>query len=366
MARPRVFISSTYYDLKHLRSSLENFVESLGFDALLSEKGTIAYTPDIPLDESCYREVSTADIFVLIVGGRYGSEASAGKTGLPKGLYDRYDSITRGEYRSAAEREVPVYVLVECSVYAEYETYLRNKSNQRVVYAHVDSVNIFELIEHILVQPRNNPVQQFDKYSDIETWLREQWAGLFRELLQRIQGQAQLSSLQIQVAQLAEINKTLKRYLEAIVSQVAPQESKGIIEGETKRLEESRIRSLIESTLLGEALVASKMPTDLVRDAATSCSSPADFSARLQRTHKNVLHGVPIESRAFTEVLNQLRQVLGAEPLPHGPLEGDRLVPGTPQTAPEEGHGSGGNHNGQVGKARGRKRRKSNSSEGHA
>ena len=76
MARPRVFISSTYYDLKHLRSSLDNFVESLGFDAILSEKGKIAYTPDLPLDESCYREVGTADIFVLIIGGR-GPSSSA-------------------------------------------------------------------------------------------------------------------------------------------------------------------------------------------------------------------------------------------------------------------------------------------------
>lgn len=39
MARPRIFVSSTHYDLKHLRSSLENFIESLGFDAILSEKG---------------------------------------------------------------------------------------------------------------------------------------------------------------------------------------------------------------------------------------------------------------------------------------------------------------------------------------
>jgi hypothetical protein len=76
MAKPRIFVSSTYYDLRHLRSSLENFIESFGFEAILSEKGDIAYLPDTPLDESCYREARSADTFVLIIGGRYGSEAS--------------------------------------------------------------------------------------------------------------------------------------------------------------------------------------------------------------------------------------------------------------------------------------------------
>lgn len=38
MAKPRVFISSTFYDLKQVRSSLETFVRDLGFDPVLSEK----------------------------------------------------------------------------------------------------------------------------------------------------------------------------------------------------------------------------------------------------------------------------------------------------------------------------------------
>ena len=37
MARPRVFISSTFYDLQHIRTSLEGFVERLGFEAVLSD-----------------------------------------------------------------------------------------------------------------------------------------------------------------------------------------------------------------------------------------------------------------------------------------------------------------------------------------
>jgi hypothetical protein len=43
MARPRVFISSTYYDLKYIRGGLEAFVKQTGYDPILFEKG------DIPL-----------------------------------------------------------------------------------------------------------------------------------------------------------------------------------------------------------------------------------------------------------------------------------------------------------------------------
>jgi hypothetical protein len=176
VARPRVFISSTYYDLKYVRSSLEQFVDSLGFDAILSEKGAVAFAPDAPLDESCYREVQNSDIYVLMIGGRYGSEASQNRTSEPKTFYDRYESITKLEFKAAVERDIPIYVLIERSVYAEYSTYLRNRDRTDIVYAHVDSANVFRFIEEVLAQPRNNPVQPFDRFSEIEIWLREQWS----------------------------------------------------------------------------------------------------------------------------------------------------------------------------------------------
>jgi Domain of unknown function (DUF4062) len=288
MARPRVFISSTYYDLKHLRSSLENFVESLGFDAVLSEKGRIAYTPDVPLDESCYREVGGADIFVLIIGGRYGSEATTRKTVLPKSFYDRYNSVTRMEYRAAAERDVPMYVLVERSVYAEYETYLKNKGNDAIKYAHVDSVNIFQLVEEILALPRNNPVQQFEKYAEVEGWLREQWAGYFRELLQRAQAQAQLASLQSQVAQLSELNQTLKAYLEEIVTRIAPPaESASLIRSQTERLHEATFVSKLNENPLGRALQRYGIPVDQIRTAVLAADSAEVFVQSLIAATKN-------------------------------------------------------------------------------
>jgi hypothetical protein len=324
MARPRVFVSSTYYDLKHLRSSLENFVESLGFDAILSEKGKIAYTPDIPLDESCYREVGNTDIFVLIVGGRYGSEASSGKISLTKTFYERYNSITRGEYRAAVDRDIPIYVLIERSVYAEYETYLKNKANKNISYAHVDSVNIFGLIEDVLGQPRNNPIQQFDRYSEIEAWLREQWAGLFRELLQRIQSQAQIASLQAQVATLADLNTTFKRYLEEIVSKIAPAKSKTLIRTETKRLADAARNKIVMANPLADYLRERfSIPTELIRRSATESNTLETFFNNLAVHNPNKALIEEINRLSKTEVrpsviadLNKLRKSLDVPPLP--------------------------------------------------
>lgn len=140
MAKPRVFISSTYYDLKYVRSSLEVFVKSLGFDPVLSEKGDVAYAHDRPLDESCYREVQNCDIYVPIIGGRYGSETCATKTENSKEFFDRYESVTKKEYTAALEKDIPIYVLIERRVHSEYETFKKNRENTNIKYAHVDSV----------------------------------------------------------------------------------------------------------------------------------------------------------------------------------------------------------------------------------
>jgi hypothetical protein len=282
MARPKIFISSTYYDLKHVRSSLDRFVHSLGFDAILSEKGKIAYYPDRPLDESCYREVDNADIFVLIVGGRYGSESSTDRAKPHKEFYDRYTSITQREYIKASDRDIPTYILVERSVQAEYETYTKNRDNQGVYYAHVDSINVFQLIEYIREQPRNNPTFQFDDYPDIESWLREQWAGLFRELLVRMKDHAQLASLQGQVRQLSQLNQTLKIYLEEVVSQVSPKKSQRIIAAETKRLDDLRVADLLNDNDMGEFLIDSyKLSVEQIREALRRSESFDEFARLL-------------------------------------------------------------------------------------
>ena len=111
-------------------------------------------------------------MLVLIIGGRYGSEASSGNAVNEHDFYDRYESITKKEFTAAIERDIPVFIMIERSVNAEYRTFMENRERTDINYAHVDSVNIFHLIRDILAKPRNNPVQPFDNHLDIIAWLR--------------------------------------------------------------------------------------------------------------------------------------------------------------------------------------------------
>lgn len=44
--KPRIFVSSTYYDLKYIRNDLENFIKSFGYESVLFESGDIAFVPN--------------------------------------------------------------------------------------------------------------------------------------------------------------------------------------------------------------------------------------------------------------------------------------------------------------------------------
>jgi len=321
MARPRVFVSSTYYDLKHLRSSIENFIEQLGYEAVLSEKDSIAYLPSDPLDESCYREAKSCDLFVLIIGGRYGSPASAQpKPANKEDFYERYDSITKREYDSAVEREIPTYILIDASVDAEYHTYLKNKDQKNVKYAHVDSINIFHLIESIREKQKNNPVKLFTKYSEIEGWLREQWAGTFRELIHRLSTQQKIQAIDSKVLDLTQTMETIKRYLEEVVAKVSPekQEALKIIQDENKRLQQAKTEAELRSSRYVQHLVEHhKKSLGEVKSLLQSEGSYPSFVAKIFKA-KDAPFRVPscaCSSKAFGE-LNEAKLTLGLEPFP--------------------------------------------------
>ena len=172
MARPRIFVSSTYYDLKNVRADLERYIDDRGFDPVLHERGQIPYGKDEKLEEYCYKEIEHCDIVVSIIGGRRGSDSS----------HDPY-SISQQELKTAIEHGRPVYIFIERSVLAEHKTYERNKEHQGIEYASVDDIDIFKFIDEVVSLPINNPIAPFETSSDIIEFLQEQWSGLFQRLL---------------------------------------------------------------------------------------------------------------------------------------------------------------------------------------
>ncbi len=314
MAKPRVFVSSTYYDLKHIRSSLELFIESIGYEPVLSEKGDIAYHPDVALDESCYREASSADIFVLIIGGRYGAAISNHKNVTVHEFYDRYDSITRREYEVASNLDIPIYILIETNVHSEYQTFLKNRDKEAIVYAHVDSVNIFHLIDYILSRPRNNPVFNFDRSSQIENWLREQWAGLFREILKTRSQQKQISALTEQVGELKAANDTLKTYLEAVMRKVDPGDSSQVIRKENELQQRSIERRLISKNDLFKFISADNdIGFEKIRQGFIDAETFSDLLSNLRSlfpANKRRRIDVLVNNSAALEDANLIRDIL--------------------------------------------------------
>ena len=79
--QPSVFVSSTCYDLAQVRNDLRLFFESLGLLPVLSELPSFPVNPSLDAIGNCLAGVEdAADLFVLVVGGRYGSATDGGKS----------------------------------------------------------------------------------------------------------------------------------------------------------------------------------------------------------------------------------------------------------------------------------------------
>lgn len=180
MAIPRVFISSTCYDLKHIRESLKYFIKTVGYDPVLSDDGDVYYNPSAHTHDSCLKEVETCQLFILIIGGRYGGTFTGKET-----------SITNNEYKEAVKNNIPVFALIENAVYSDHYVFATNKKNNpeianQIEYPSVDNVKIFDFIDEVRRNVKNNAIFPFGNFSDIEGYLKKQWAGMMYDfLLQR-------------------------------------------------------------------------------------------------------------------------------------------------------------------------------------
>ncbi|PWK03925.1 DUF4062 domain-containing protein [Tumebacillus permanentifrigoris] len=172
MPRPRVFVSSTFYDLQQVRQDVGHFVDEHGYEAVLFEEGHIAYgAADAPASY-CYEEIESCDILISIIGGRFGSSSS-----------ERRYSVSQAELRRAHELGKQIHIFVLQSVHTEYETYKVNRDNFSIVLRHADDRRVYEFLDELHRLDRNNAIFPFETAQDITLCLRQQWAGLFYRFL---------------------------------------------------------------------------------------------------------------------------------------------------------------------------------------
>lgn len=244
----KVFISSTCYDLGVIRSQLKSFIEKMGYDPILSEYNDVFYNPDDHTHESCVKDITNADMVVLIIGSRYGGQ------GIPS-LKSHVDfgalsvasaktkilekkeklSVTQYEILKAIESNIPVYTFVEDSVYHDHNVYEQNKENLEIIskmkFPSIDKDDtapyIFEFINYMRARTHNNAIYPFNKLDDIEEVLLKQWSSLFQTLLSESKKKDYTSS------QMTQINSQLEDMKALIMSSVnkdySKESAKGVI-----------------------------------------------------------------------------------------------------------------------------------------
>src|SRR5258706_13755541 len=164
---PSVFVSSTCYELNQVRADMKRFLEIMGLDPILSETPSFPVNPQTSPVENCLQAVKErADIFVLIVGARYGSQNESGK------------SITNLEYLEAKAKGVPVYVFVLKQILNVLPVWKKNP--QANYEGTVDTPKLFEFVD-VLRNSKDHWVFEFEEAQHIMDTLCRQLAYLFME-----------------------------------------------------------------------------------------------------------------------------------------------------------------------------------------
>lgn len=215
MATPKVFVSSTCFDLKEVRDSISRFIKSFGFEPILSEHGDVFYHPDLHTHEACIHEVSNCQLFILIIGGRFGGTYDS----------DKQKSITNAEYEAAKESNIPVFTYIKKGVYDNHHTFQANKNKDFVKnmdFPHIEkqdnAINIFNFIDQVRKSKTNNAFETFETANEIEIHLRKQWAGMFFEFLKNREVKEQVNVANFMLTTLKTSSEKLEEMIKVLYS----------------------------------------------------------------------------------------------------------------------------------------------------
>jgi hypothetical protein len=206
MAAPRMFVSSTCYDLHEIRHSLRNFIAEFQYEPVMSDYGDVFYEFDQHVQDSCLNEIAKSQMYILIIGNNYGSvyHGSANRDEYP-------DSVTLAEFRKSIALKIPKMIFVNKFVNYDYKNYqkalnqnlaeyfrknpptdleletqklkLHSQFDQRYPFPQTAYKYIFRFMDEISSLNKNNAVFEYETFDEIKSQLKKQWAGYLYDRL---------------------------------------------------------------------------------------------------------------------------------------------------------------------------------------
>lgn len=260
MPSPKIFLSSTCYDLGMVREQLRSFFLRLGYEPILSEYSDVLYDPRTHTHTSCIQEVPNADIVVVLIGSRFGGKAvpeALNSVDIENLLKSSFDvtalqepeklSITQLEVLKAIDATVPVFAFVDEKVMHDHFVYQKNKDiADKIKFPSIEKSEsaryIFEFINFLHLRNKGNSVIPFGRIEDIETHLLKQWGALFQKLLKEQRDHTQETRKFFTISEQIEDIKT------AIISTIGNAQSRDVA------------RSVIKYRRLSDFLYALSFP----------------------------------------------------------------------------------------------------------
>lgn len=207
MAIPRIFVSSTCYDLYEVRNNLREFISSFYYEPVMSEYGDIFYDYSKNVQDSCIDEINNCQMYILIIGNNFGSIYYKSEK------EENPSSVTEEEFKQAMESTIPKHIFINKFVKYDYDNYrifldakikeyfgnnkindeevdqvrkkIRDKIDSEYPFVHQSYRHLFKFIE-IIMETRMNGVFPFETSTDIQNCLKKQWAGFLYDRLEYI------------------------------------------------------------------------------------------------------------------------------------------------------------------------------------
>ena len=275
---PTTFVSSTFFDLRQIRADIAELVEKqLGYRFLMSEHESFPVDPALDTIENCRRRVEQdADIFVLVIGSRYGT--------VPEGTGK---SVTNLEYLMAKAKGIPIFAFVQRDLLALLPIW---EANPAADFSRaVDTPKLFEFVKELRSSDRVWTFP-FDSAQQITAVLRTQLAYEMRRGL-RVSGQlravpetAGLTGKALGIALErapgwpGNLLATLVQDEVVLARDIRRNHASGIAIGVGERVEEADVSSWIAS-LMGQALRLIDGIRILVNSLLNEAFQAADISA---------------------------------------------------------------------------------------